>query len=78
MGDLEDTDSHEQKDEEPYHTIKYNGEEYEVTFYKSYDTNPGYEHRELLNVEKAGVSIPPEDPIWKEIQNHLGEEVTAK
>ena len=54
------------------------GEEYEITFTKSYDTNIGYEHRELVNVEKANIFIPPEDPIWEEIQNHLGEEVTAK
>lgn len=31
VGDVDETDSHEQEDEEPYHTIKYDGAEYEVT-----------------------------------------------
>ena len=49
------------------------GEEYSITFTKSYDTNIDYENQDLVNVEKADVSIPSDDPIWKEIQKCLEE-----
>lgn len=45
--------------------------EYEVVFTRSYDENIGYESRELVNVEKAGAPIYPEEPIWKEIQEQI-------
>lgn len=45
--------------------------EYEVVFTRSFDENIGYESRELVNVEKDGTPIFPEDPIWNEIQGQI-------
>lgn len=44
------------------------GEEYQITLTKSYDKNIGYEHRQVLTIEKGGIEIPEDDPIWEEVK----------
>jgi len=47
------------------------GEEYEIVFTKNYNHNTGYEERQVISVEKAGVDIPSREPIWREIKKML-------
>ncbi len=47
------------------------GEEYEIRISKTYDANMGYEHKELVNMEKDGNEIDYDNPIWKKIQKHI-------
>lgn len=47
------------------------GQEYEFVFTNAYDLNSHYEARELVNVEKDGTPVFPEESIWKEIQDQI-------
>ena len=47
------------------------GPECEIVFTKSRDENIGFEEQELVNVEMNGKTVPSDDGIWKEIQEHL-------
>jgi hypothetical protein len=51
--------------------VNKDGQECEIVFTKSRDENIGFEEQELVNVEREGKTVPSDDGIWKEIQEHL-------
>ena len=44
------------------------GEEYEIAFCEIHNCDLGFSDRELLKIEKDGVEVNQDDPIWKEIE----------
>ena len=47
------------------------GEEYEIVFTKTCEDNLSYEEKEVVNIEKLGLALPPEHAIWKEIEEKI-------
>ena len=47
------------------------GEEYEIVFTRNFNHNTGLEEKEVVSIEKAGIDVDPEDPLWKEIEEAL-------
>ena len=54
-------------------TAKYedDGEEYEIVFTKTLEDNLNYEVKEVVSIEKLGISLPDDHPIWDEIQDKI-------
>ena len=44
------------------------GEEYDITLYKTYTHNMGFEEKDVSSVEQFGASVPECNPVWREIR----------
>ena len=49
------------------------GNVYDLVFARHNECNLGWESKELVNVQERGEDIRESDPLWKEIERHLGE-----
>ena len=47
------------------------GEEYEIVFTRSYNHNTGFEDKEVVSIERAGIDVDPKDPLWRKIADEL-------
>jgi len=43
------------------------GEEYQLTIERHCNKDLGHEYSEVVNIEKAGINVSEDDPIWKEV-----------
>jgi len=49
-------------------TYEDNDRKYEVVFTRSFDNNSGFETRELVNIERDGISLDYELKFWKKVE----------
>ena len=49
------------------------GEEYNITIYKTYTHNIGFEENDVGIVEQFGTPVPEHSPVWRKIRKAVQE-----